>query len=76
MSGLHGLKSAKRFDWETCIADGTHVQMHFTIYNDPDDTSKGWTSYEVIISNEELFELLKDRAIVEVQGALYGNRKW
>jgi len=71
ITSLHGQKSAKKFDWETCIADGTHVLIHFTIYNDENDTGQGWTAYEIIISNEELFAMLKDRCEVHVQEPMH-----
>lgn len=66
ISGLHGLKSEKKWDFEHNIAEGTHVQIHFCIYKDPQDTDKGWTTYDTIISNEELFRLLQDRCTKEV----------
>lgn len=67
ITGLHGLKSPNRYDYSRSIAENTHNQIHFTIYNDENNPDTGWTNYDVILSNEELFTLLKDRCEVSIQ---------
>ena len=58
----HGLKSEFSGDLSRNIKETTHQIIRFTDYVDDENTWKGWDSYEVVISNEELFALLKDRA--------------
>ena len=55
ITGLHGLKSARDYDFSSSRANTTHQQIDFTFYED-DEVSK---SYRVIISIEVLWDVLK-----------------
>lgn len=68
VSDLHGCASDNSYDYARSINEGTHVVVRFVIYDEPDEGGEqGWTSYEVVMPNEELLEILKDRAEVRVQ---------
>lgn len=70
ISGLHGLKSDQKYDWSKSIAETTHNQITFVIYNDINNPDSGYTTYQTIVSNEDLFALLRDRCEVTVYPGL------
>lgn len=57
VTGDHGLKSDNPYDYSNCIADTTHRSIRFTEYED----GKATRNWEVILSNKELFDLLKPK---------------
>ena len=63
VTGFTGLKSNDEWDHSHNIAQQTHVRIDFADYNATGDFIKSW---RVVLTSEELFELLETKLIRDV----------
>lgn len=68
ITGLHGLKSNSKYDFSRSIAEGTHIQISFCKYKKDNSgqqmPNKSWTA---IISDENLFKILKENGYLVLE---------
>lgn len=64
LTSFHSLRSSAG-DYAQSIYEATHEEIHFVIYDNPNDPDTGYTAYILTISYQDLFALLKDRCSVE-----------